>query len=78
MTLVLKPTFVGNNCLASHVTRLSAVFKRKLLSLYDKTLQIKLAQWSLIKIIFPLEGSPILASIYVRSVAFLKSFLEAQ
>ena len=41
-------------------------------------LQIKLAQWSLIKIIFPLEGSPSLTSVYVRSVAVLKSFLEAQ
>lgn len=29
------------------------------------TLQVKLAQWSLIKFIFPLEGFPILTSIYV-------------
>ena len=43
-----------------------------------KILQIKLAQWSLIKIIFPQEGSPTLTSIYVRSVAVLKSFFDAQ
>ena len=43
---------------------------------YYKILQIKLAQWSLIKIIFPLEGSFTLASIYVRSAAVLKSFLD--
>ena len=42
-----------------------------------KILQIKLAQWSLIEIIFPLEDSPTLASIYVRSVTVLSSFLEA-
>ena len=43
-----------------------------------KILQIKLVQWSLIKIIFPQDGSPTLTSIYMRLVAFLKSFFEAQ
>ena len=30
-------------------------------------LQIKLAQWRLIKIVFPMEGSPNLPSIYVST-----------
>ena len=43
-----------------------------------KVLQIKLAQCNLIKIIFPLEGSPTLTSIYMILVAVLKSFFEVQ
>ena len=56
---------------------MSFIFKKLLFFFRNcccyKILQIKLAQWSLIKIIFPLEDSLTLKSIYVRSFALLKS-----
>ena len=55
-----------------------AAIEKNFQAVASEILEIKLSQWNLIKIIFPLESSPNLTSIHVRSVVVIKSFFEAQ
>ena len=55
-----------------------AAIEKNFQAVPSEILEIKLSQWNLIKIIFPLESSPNLTSIHVRSVVVIKSFFEAQ